>query len=59
MQKLNVEMARINKWINSKEEAKEEFGYSEAEINRFWNKNLKIEISEGKSLLGLPEVIGG
>lgn len=33
MQKLNVEMARINKWIHSKEEAKEEFGYSEKEIN--------------------------
>ena len=29
MQKLNVEMSRINGWIHSKEEAKEEFGYSE------------------------------
>ena len=57
MQKLNVEMARINKWINSKEEAKEEFGYSEKEINEVWNKNLKIGIGEGKKLLGLPEAV--
>ena len=55
MQKLNVEMARICKWIHSKEEAKEEFGYSEKEINEFWNKNIKIGISEGSKLLGLPE----
>lgn len=58
MQKLNVEMARINGWINSKEEAKEEFGYSEKEINEVWNKNLKIGIGEGKVLIGLPERIG-
>ena len=55
MQKLNVEMARINKWIHSKDEAKEAFGYSESEINSVWNKNLKIGIGEGKKLLGLPE----
>lgn len=55
MQKLNVEMARINKWVNSKEEAKEELGLSEKEINEFWNKNIKIGISEGSKLLGLPE----
>ena len=54
MQKLNVEMARINKWIHSKDEAKEAFGYSESEINSVWNKNLKIGIGEGKKLLGLP-----
>lgn len=54
MQKLNVEMARINGWIHSKDEAKEAFGYSESEINSIWNKNLKIGIGEGKKLLGLP-----
>ena len=57
MQKLNVEMARINKWINSKEEAQEEFGYSEKEINEVWNKNLKIGIGEGTKLLGLPQAV--
>lgn len=57
MQKLNVEMARINGWIHSKEEAKEEFGYSESEINQFWNNNLKIGIGEGAKLLGLPQAV--
>ena len=40
----------------SKEEAKEEFGYSEKEINEIWNKNLKIGIGEGTKLLGLPNI---
>ena len=57
MQKLNVEMARINGWIHSKEEAQEEFGYSESEINQFWNNNLKIGIGEGTKLLGLPQAV--
>ena len=57
MQKLNVEMARINGWIHDKTEAAEEFGISEAEVSRCWNNNLKIGISEGRKLLGLPEVI--
>ena len=57
MQKLNVEMARINGWIHSKEEAREEFGFTEREINEVWNKNLKIGIGEGKKLLGLPEAV--
>ena len=58
MQKLNVEMARINGWVHSKEEAKEEFGLSETEINRYWNYNLKIGIGEGRNLLGLPDARG-
>lgn len=57
MQKLNIEMARINGWVHSKEEAKEEFGYSESEINQFWNNNLKIGIGEGTKLLGLPQAV--
>ena len=56
MQKFNVEMARINGWVHSKEEAKEEFGFTEKEINEVWNKNLKIGIDEGKRLIGLPAV---
>jgi hypothetical protein len=32
-----------------------ELGLSEKEINEFWNKNIKIGISEGSKLLGLPE----
>lgn len=58
MQKLNVEMARICHWINSKEEAAKEMQLTEKEINEVWNKNLKIGIGEGKVLLGLPERIG-
>ena len=58
MKKLNVEMARINGWIHSKEEAKEEFGLSETEINQYWNYNLKIGIGEGRNLLGLPDAMG-
>ena len=58
MKKLNVEMARINRWIHSKEEAKEEFGLSETEINQYWNYNLKIGIGEGRNLLGLPDARG-
>lgn len=54
---MNVEMARINKLVNSKEEAKEEFGYTESEINQYWNNNLKIGIGEGTKLLGLPDAM--
>ena len=56
MQKLNVEMSRINGWIHSKEEAQEEFGLTEKEINEVWNRNMKIGIGEGTKLLGLPEI---
>ena len=35
---------------------KEEFGYSESEINQYWNNNLKIGIGEGTKLLGLPNI---
>ena len=57
MQKLNVEMARINGWIHSKKEAAEEMDMTETEISRVWNNNLKIGIGDGKKLLGLPENI--
>ncbi|MCR4715190.1 MAG: DUF4942 domain-containing protein [Treponemataceae bacterium] len=54
MQKLNVEMARINGWVQDKSEAATEMGMSTAEIERFWGSNRKIEITAGKQLLGLP-----
>lgn len=54
MQKLNVEMARINGWVQDKSEAATEMGMSVAEIERFWESNQKIEITAGKQLLGLP-----
>lgn len=57
MQKLNVEMSRINGWIHDKDEAKEEFGLTEKEINKAWNNNMKIGIGEGTKLLGLPEAV--
>lgn len=54
MQKLNVEMARINGWIQDKSEAADEMGMTAAEVERFWGSNRKIEIAAGKQLLGLP-----
>ena len=57
MQKLNVEMGRINNWIHSKEEAAEEMEMSAAEVNRAWNNNLKIGVGEGTNLLGLPQAV--
>lgn len=55
MQKLNVEMARINGWIHSKEQAVEELDISKADIEKMWNRNLQIGAIESRQLLGLPE----
>lgn len=54
MQRLNVEMARINGWVRDKKEAASEMGLTPAEIERFWGSNRKIELAEGNKLLGLP-----
>lgn len=54
MQRLNVEMARINGWIRDKGDAASEMGMTAAEVERFWGSNRKIEISAGRQLLGLP-----
>lgn len=54
MQKLNVEMARINGWVQDKTEAAAEMGMSAAEIEKAWGSNRKLEIAAGKQLLGLP-----
>lgn len=58
MQKLNVEMARINGWVHSKAEAAEAFAMTETEVSRCWDNNLKIGIGEGRNLLGLPDARG-
>lgn len=54
MQRLNVEMTRINGWVRDKKEAASEMGMTAAEIERFWGSNRKIELEEGNKLLGLP-----
>lgn len=54
MQRLNVEMARINGWIRDKGDAATEMGMSAAEIEKAWGSNRKLELAAGKQLLGLP-----
>lgn len=53
MQKLNVEMARINGWVQDKSEAVREMDIPANVINSVWKSNLKIEVETGKKLLGL------
>ena len=55
MQKLNIEMARINGWIRDKGEAMQEMDIPADVINQMWGTNLQIGIESGKKLLGLPE----
>jgi SAM-dependent methyltransferase len=55
MQKLNVEMARINNWVQDKTEAMAEMDIPANIINQVWGSNLQIGISDGRKLLGLPE----
>lgn len=45
MKKMNVEVSRLNGWIQSKEEAKSELGLNDGEISEMWGKNLKLEFS--------------
>lgn len=52
MQKLNVEMARINGWIQNKSQAMEEIDISEEEINEVWGTNYKILPQKEVKLLG-------
>lgn len=52
MQKLNVEMARINHWVQDKTEAMEEMEISENIVNSVWGTNLHIGVETGKKLLG-------
>lgn len=54
MQKLNVEMARINHWIQDKTEVSKEMDIPLNVINSIWGTNLQIGIESGRQLLGLP-----
>lgn len=54
MQKLNVEMARINHWVQDKSEAANEMDIPASVVNSVWGTNLQIGIESGKKLLGLP-----
>lgn len=53
MQKLNVEMARINGWVQDKSEAIKEMDITADVIDSVWKSNLKIGVETGKKLLGL------
>ena len=54
MKALNLEMARINKWILNKEEAEKELELSKEEVNKFWNTNISYQIENtSKNLLGI------
>lgn len=54
MQKMNVEMARINGWVQDKSEAMAEMDIPVDVIDQVWCSNLKIDYTSGKKLLGLP-----
>ena len=56
MQRLNVEMGRINGWVRDKKEASKEFGLSEEEISDAWGKNKKFDINSGCKLLGCNSI---
>lgn len=56
MQKLNVEMARINGWIHDKSEVIKEMEISEKDINKIWQSNFKILPQSEVKLLGLPDI---
>ena len=55
MQKLNVEMARINGWIQDKTECQNEMDFTEEEINRYWKSNKKLLLENGIKLIGFSE----
>ena len=54
MQKLNVEMARINGWVRDKSQAMEELDISAEDMTRIWGSNYKILPQSEMRLLGLP-----
>lgn len=54
MQKLNVEMARINGWVQDKQEAMAEMDIPVDVLDAIWGSNLKIDYNSGRKLLGLP-----
>jgi hypothetical protein len=55
MKKLNIEMARINRWLRDKQQAMEEFDLTGEEVNRLWKSNIQITAG-ANNLLGLPDM---
>lgn len=53
MKKLNVEMARINGWVQDKSEVEKELGLKPEEINKLWKSNIQIGITDGSKILGI------
>ena len=56
MQKLNVEMARINGWVQDKSQAMKEMEISAEDIEKIWGSNYKILPQSEVRLLGLPDI---
>lgn len=54
MQRLNVEMARINGWVQDKREAMEEMDITMDVMDEIWGSTIKIDCNSGRRLLGLP-----
>lgn len=54
IKQLNIEAARLNKWVKSPQEAAEELNISLAEVTKYYSTNLKLEQSN-VSLLMLPQ----
>ena len=54
MRKLNVEMARINKWIQDKSEASKEMEIPIEEISEIWGTTYKLLPKNETGFLGLP-----
>ena len=50
IQKLNIEMARLMGWIHSKDEAVQELGMTEQEVNVAYGSNIKLLASDIKLL---------
>ena len=55
LEKLNIEMARINHWINDKSEAAKEFNLPEEYIEKLWNSNHRLQIEAAPKILGLEQ----
>lgn len=56
MQRLNVEMARINGWVRDKREASEEIGLSDEDANNAWGSNKKFDLTSGCKLIGCNSI---
>ena len=49
---LNIEFGRIKKWINHKEDIVNEMNYSIIDANKYYNKNLRLDV-ESKEVIKL------